>query len=240
MKIGKIKIFIMLIVILLCIIYYNRYSLYQFLPAQSDENYNIINGVMINNDDQKSYTGRLKTALGDRIEIYSYKDGLLDGLNVAYQNGKIKEIGHWKNNLQNGVFKLYTEKGILIDNAVFKDGNRNGTTKQYYSDTGNLRLEAYYIKGLLDGKVKEYYQNKKLYSEVTYSYGKMNGQAQEYYENGGKKVEMHYEFNIPRGPYKMYDSAGQIQLEGIFENEKFIPKSETDADKINLEEVKKE
>ncbi len=238
MKIGKIKIFVILIIAILCTIYYNRYSLYQFLPAQSDENYSIINEVMANNDNQKPYTGRLKTDLGDRIEIYSYKNGLLDGLNVAYKNGKIKEIGHWKNNLQNGVFKLYTEEGILVDDAVFKEGNRNGVTKQYYADTGNLRVEAYYVDGLLEGKIKEYYQNKKLLSEITYSNGKMNGLAQEYYENGEKKVEMYYEFNVPNGSYKMYDSTGQIKLEGIFKNEKFIPKSEVDTDKITFEEVK--
>ncbi|BBA51207.1 hypothetical protein FV113G1_15560 [Fusobacterium varium] len=237
MKIGKFKIFKIFITALLCIVYYNRYSLYQFLPAQSDENYSIINEVMANNDSQKPYTGRLKTDFGDRIEIYSYKNGLLNGLNVAYQNGKIKEIGHWKNNLQNGVFKLYTDKGILVDDTVFKDGNRNGITKQYYNDTGNLRVEAYYIDGLLDGKIKEYYQNKKLLSEITYSHGKMNGLAKEYYENGQKKVEMYYENNIPKGSYKMYDSAGQIQLEGTFENGKFTPVSETDTDEITLEEV---
>ena len=237
MKRGKLKIFIIFIIVLLCIIYYNRYFFYQFLPVQSDENYSIRDEVMTNNESQKPYTGRLKTDLGDRIEIYSYKNGLLDGVNVVYKNGKIKEIGHWKNNLQNGVFKLYTEEGILIDDAVFKDGNRNGITKQYYNDTGNLHIEAYYVEGLLHGKVKEYYQNKKLLSEINYSNGKMNGLAQEYYENGRKKVEMYYENNIPKGSYKMYDSVGQIQLEGTFENGKFSPISKTDTDKIILEEV---
>lgn len=226
MKIEKIKVVIIFVIVLLCIVYYSRYSLYKFLPAQSDENYSIVNMAMVNKDDNKPYTGRLKTDLGDRIEIYSYKNGLLDGINVAYQNGKIKEIGHWKNNLQNGVFKLYTDNGTLVDNAVFKDGNRNGITKQYYSDSGNLHIEAYYINGLLDGNVKEYYQNKKLQREATYSDGKRSGIAKEYYENGGKMLEMYYEEDIPNGSYKMYDPAGEIQLEGLFENGRFIPKSE--------------
>ena len=63
MKRGKLKIFIIFIIVLLCIIYYNRYFFYQFLPVQSDENYSIRDEVMINNESQKPYTGRLKTVL---------------------------------------------------------------------------------------------------------------------------------------------------------------------------------
>lgn len=226
MKIEKMKVSIIFITALLCIVYNSRYSLYKFLPAESSENYSIINMVMANKDDKRPYTGRLKTDLGDRIEIYSFRNGLLDGINVAYQNGKIKEIGHWKNNLQNGVFKLYTESGTLVDDAIFKDGKRNGVTKQYYSDNGNLLIEAHYINGLLDGKIKEYYKNKKLQREVVYTHGKRNGIAKEYYEDGQKMLEMYYENDVPNGSYKMYDPTGKIQLEGTFENGRFTPKSE--------------
>lgn len=239
----KNKIFIILVIILLCaaaVVYYNRYLLFKFLPAQLDDNYSSVNGVMMNNEEQKPFTGRLKTDLGDRIEIYSYKEGQLDGLNVAYQNGKIKEIGHWKNGMQNGVFQLYTREGILVDDAIFKNGQRDGITKQYYNDTGNLQIEVYYTNGVLNGAAKEYYQNKKLLREIIYSYGKREGLTQEYYDNGKKKIEMYYELDVPNGSYKMYDPNGQILLEGRFENGKFVPESDDKEAAISIDEVPNE
>lgn len=236
----KNKLFIIPVVILLCVaavVYYNRYTFYQFLPAQLDDNYSTVNGIMMNGKDQIPFTGRLKTDLGNRIEIYSYKDGKLDGLNVAYQNGKIKEIGHWKDGMQNGVFKLYTEKGILVDEATFKNEKRDGITKQYYDDTGNIKVEVYYSEGVLNGLAKEYYQNKKLYREIIYSYGKKEGLTKEYYENGKTKIEMYYELDVPNGSYKMYDINGQIQLEGRFENGEFVPESN---EEISIEEIRNE
>lgn len=240
----KNKVFIIATIILLCVAavtYYNRYSFFRFLPSQSDENYSTVNGVMMNSDEKKPFTGRLKTNLENRIEIYSYKDGQLDGLNVAYQNGKIKEIGHWKNGMQNGVFQLYTEKGILVDDAIFKNGKRDGITKQYYNDTGNLQVEVYYTDGILNGAVKEYYQNKKLLREINYSYGKKEGLTQEYYDDGKKKIEMYYELDTPNGSYKMYDANGQILLEGRFENGNFVPQfDDGEEETISIDEIPSE
>ena len=113
------------IFLLLCIgvgfsIYFYRYYLFQYLPATIDNGQiKNIDGFLYD-ETGKFFTGRLREDFNTSFSIYSYKNGELHGLNVVYSQGKIKEIGHWKKGKQNGLFQLYTEQGILIDNAMFK------------------------------------------------------------------------------------------------------------------------
>ena len=65
----------------------------------------------------------------------------------------IKEIGHWKDGKQNGLFQMYTEDGILIDSGTFKNGERDELTKQFYNDTRKLSVSANYKNGVLDWKI---------------------------------------------------------------------------------------
>ena len=114
-------------------IYQNRYLFFKYLPAiEKEEQLKNINGKLCDKDGNL-FSGRTKRASEEYTDIYSYKDGELDGLNVVYYKNNIKEIGHWKDGKQNGLFQMYTEDGILIDNANFKDGERDGLTEQYLS-----------------------------------------------------------------------------------------------------------
>ena len=144
-------------------IYYNRYSFFKYLPAIEDnKKVRNING-KLSVEDGKPFTGRLKKANDEYMDIYSYKDGELNGLNVIYFKNQIKEIGHWKDGKQNGNFKLYTEEGVLVDNTNFKDGEKDGVTEQYYSDNGNLRLKINFKNGVIEGEYIAYYPNGKIY-----------------------------------------------------------------------------
>ncbi len=51
---------------------------------------------------------------------------------------------------------MYTEEGVLIDNANVQDGERDGVTEQFYNDTGKLRVSANYKNGVLEGEWKSY------------------------------------------------------------------------------------
>ena len=138
-------------------IYQNRYLFFKYLPAiEKEEQLKNINGKLCD-EDGKLFTGRTKSASEEYTDIYSYKDGELDGLNVVYYKNNIKEIGHWKAGKQNGLFQMYTEDGVLIDNANFKAGERDGLTEQFYNDTGKIRVSANYKNGVLEGEFKAYY-----------------------------------------------------------------------------------
>lgn len=191
-------------------IYQNKYSFYRYLPAEDESKLQSINFKWCD-EEGKVFSGRTKSGSDSYLNIYSYNDGELDGLNVIYYKNKIKEIGHWKEGKQNGLFQMYTEDGILVDNANFKNGERDGLTEQYYSATGKLRIAANFKNGILDGKYKAYYPNGVLQGEVFYTNGEMNGEIKEYYENGNLRLVGNYKKSLENGEWKFYLEKGNLQ-----------------------------
>ena len=191
-------------------VYKNRYSFFKYLPAIEEEQLKNINGKLCD-EDGKPFSGRIKETSGDYTNIYSYKSGELHGLNVSYYKDNIKEIGHWKDGKQNGLFQLYTEEGILVDDANFKEGERDGLTKQFYSDTGKLRVSGNYKNGVLDGEFKAYYPNGNLQGEVTYKNGEMNGEFKEYHENKNIRLSGSYKNSLQEGEWKSYLEDGTLE-----------------------------
>ena len=191
-------------------IYKNRYSFFKYLPAIEEEQLKNVNGKLCD-EDGKLFSGRTKRASEEYTDIYSYKNGELDGLNVIYYKNNIKEIGHWKDGKQNGLFQMYTEDGILIDSGTFKNGERDGLTEQFYNDTGKLRVSANYKNGVLDGEFKVYYPNGNLQGEVTYKNGEMNGEYKEYNENKNIRLSGNYKNNLQDGEWKSYLEDGTLE-----------------------------
>lgn len=192
-------------------IYQNRYLFFRYLPAiEKEEQLKNINGKLCDKDGNL-FSGRTKSASEEYTDIYSYKDGELDGLNVVYYKNNIKEIGHWKAGKQNGLFQMYTEDGILIDNANFKDGERDGLTEQFYNDTGKLRVSANYKNGVLEGEFKAYYPNGNLQGEVNYVNGEMNGDFKEYHENKKIRLSGSYKNSLQEGEWKSYLEDGTLE-----------------------------
>lgn len=192
-------------------IYQNRYLFFRYLPAiEKEEQLKNINGKLCDKEGNL-FNGRTKSASEEYTDIYSYKDGELDGLNVVYYKNNIKEIGHWKAGKQNGVFQMYTEDGVLIDNANFKDGERDGVTEQFYNDTGKLRVSANYKNGVLEGEFKAYYPNGNLQGEVNYINGEMNGDFKEYHENKKIRLSGSYKNSLQEGEWKSYLEDGTLE-----------------------------
>ena len=73
-------------------VYKNKYSFFKYLPAVSDEQVKNFNGKLYD-EKENLFSGRIKEESGDYTNIYSYKNGELDGLNVSYYKNNIKEIG---------------------------------------------------------------------------------------------------------------------------------------------------
>lgn len=192
-------------------IYQNRYLFFRYLPAiEKEEQLKNINGKLCDKDGNL-FNGRTKSSSEEYTDIYSYKDGELDGLNVVYYKNNIKEIGHWKAGKQNGLFQMYTEDGVLIDSGTFKNGERDGLTEQFYNDTGKLRVSANYKNGVLEGEFKAYYPNGNLQGEVNYINGEMNGEFKEYHENKKIRLSGSYKNSLQEGEWKSYLEDGTLE-----------------------------
>ena len=199
--------------------YQNFHTLYRYLPATQEDECTNLNGVIVREKDGKPFTGRMRSNTERSLSIYSYKDGQLDGLDVVYYDGAVKETGHWKEGKQNGLFTLYTTGGILIDYANFKNGERHGLTRQYDPDTGSVTHVGNYLHGEMDGRWVEYDPDTGyILTEQTYQDGILHGPAKQYYSDGQFQIDMNFENGIAQGPYKAYYPDGQLQVEDILDN----------------------
>ncbi len=211
-------------------IYQNRYSLFKYLPAvENEEQLKYLNG-KIYDKNGKPFTGRMKEINEEYMEIYSYKDGELHGLDVIYYNNHVKEIGHWKNGKQNGLFQMFTETGILVDNALFKNGERDGLTEQFYSDNGKLRISVNYKNGVLHGEYKQFYENGNIYAETYYNEGVINGNFKDYYENGVLRFAGEYKNGLQDGTWKYYTENKILKSIIEYQNGEFIEQQNFDEE----------
>ena len=199
--------------------YQNFHALYRYLPATQEDACINLNGVIVREKDGKLFTGRMKSDTERSLSIYSYKDGQLNGLNVVYYDGAVKETGHWKEGKQHGLFTLYTTGGILIDYANFENGERHGLTQQYDLRTGSVTHVGNYLHGKMDGRWVEYDPDTGyILTEQTYQEGVLHGPAKQYYSDGQLQIDMNFENGVAQGPYKAYYPGGQLQIEDYLEN----------------------
>ncbi len=199
--------------------YQNFYTLYRYLPATQENECTNLNGVIVREKDGKPFTGRMKSNTDHSLSIYSYKNGLLDGLDVVYYDGAVKETVYWKGGKQNGLFTLYTTGGILIDYANFENGERHGLTRQYDPETGGLIHVGNYLHGEMDGCLVEYDPDTGyILTEQTYQEGVLHGHAKQYYSDGQLQIDMNFENGVAHGPYKAYYPGGQLQVQDNFDN----------------------
>ena len=186
-----------------------KYHLYGYLPATSSEVLTNQDGLMLGENGQP-FTGRAKTITDSGYSVYSYQDGQLEGLNVVFSEGRLREIGHWLKGEQNGLFQSWTSEGILVDHAPFKDGAREGQTIQYYADSGKLKVKADYKAGKLHGMVEQYFPSGALQFKHLFVDHQLHGEALDYFENGHLKSSVVFDHGVQHGAYKIFADDGQI------------------------------
>lgn len=69
---------------------------------------------------------------GPKMALYTYKDGVFDGLQETYyDNGAVKTRKMFKNNVQDGAATEFHEDGSVKSEAVYKNGEVSGKVKEY-------------------------------------------------------------------------------------------------------------
>lgn len=184
--VGFISVFIVLITSVS--LYLQRYHLLKYLPSTIDTNYSYQNGSMVHIETGKLFSGRLRSEYETRIDIVSYKNGLMNGITVSYRDGKVIETGYYKDDMQEGLFRLYMDNGILFRESNFSKNQLEGVSRHYY-ESGKLHQETNYINGLLDGTVKQYNEKGILIMQMKYENGIPKGQACQYYDDGRLKID---------------------------------------------------
>jgi len=128
-------------------------------------------------------------------------------LRVYYDNGKVKELWHYKQEMDDGGMELYTVP--------------NGVGISYY-ETGELQSERPYYKGNIEGIEKFYYKSGNIKTEKPYKNDKENGIVKRYYESGVLKRETPYKDGMKHGIEKRYDEEGNLIKQQEFVNDEAI------------------
>lgn len=180
-----------------------RNQLSGYLPSADASELTNVNG-QLNDKDGNPFSGRVKTLTDSGYSIYANKNGDLDGLNVVFSEGQLREVGHWQNGLQNSLFEVWTVEGILVGHGLFKDGERDGETIQYGPETGNLKVKAVYRAGKLNGMVEQYYPSGTIQLKHPYQDHQLHGEALDYFENGRLRSTVTFENGKQTDPFKLY------------------------------------
>ena len=99
----------------------------------------------------------------------NYIKGKLEGLrSVFYLSGKIAEEINYKNNLKNGFYKKYTEKGILLEESSFKGDLYSGLAI-FRDSYGSTVSKGQFVNGKKSG-IWQFFEKGKLVKEMNMSF----------------------------------------------------------------------
>jgi len=139
-------------------------------------------------------------------------------------NGKPKQIfgrfllygeGEYVDGKREGSWKFYvledkTFRKILQQEVAFVKGEKVGLYK-YFFPSGNIGVEGKYLSNKLEGEVKSYYEDGKLYGTRFYNNGLKTGKHTYLHPNGKLKLEHSFVNDTLEGLYQTFYPNGNIQ-----------------------------
>ena len=183
---------------------------------KDNASFSILTDINYNSNSHEIVTDEFPNQLLKQYFIFN-KNGLLDGESREYyEEGDIKSISPFKNNIPNGIFISYYQNGNIKEKHIYKNGNEEGEGLFYYE---NAKLEEkYFMKnGKLDGEALVYYPSGKLKEKDFFKKGKREGETIIYYENGNAKQKSTFKNDKREGDLFIYFPSGKLR-----QTEKFI------------------
>ena len=99
------------------------------------------------------------------------KDGLLDGESRQYyEEGEIKSVSSFKNNIANGTFISYYQNGNIKEKHTYKNGNEEGEGIFYY-ENGKIEEKCFMKNGKLNGEATVYFEDGKIRNKSIFKDG---------------------------------------------------------------------
>lgn len=176
-------------------------------------------------DSEKPLDGEHRIIDGYRSEyiLAQFKDGMYDGSYSYFKYNKLVEEGSYKEGHKDGSFKEYFSDGTSIKNEKFyMEGKADGIWRTYYVN-GALGSEKGYKNGLEHGPEKQYGQETgKLKLDNNYVDGKRHGRQISYQAgNSGEDMrEANYTMGMLDGLYCETLANGTVREKGNYKNNK--------------------
>lgn len=158
-----------------------------------------------------------------------------------YPNGKIMYEGTFKDDRPVGIFKRYTEEGVLLSELTYTSGKDEATAVFYYSDglkaaegryvsrskegpwkfwsatqPHYLISEENYLNDIRHGLSVKFYPDSTVAEKVAWDMGNRTGEWLQYYPDGSVCLRAEYLEGKLEGPFSYYHPNGRLQYEGRY------------------------
>ena len=137
---------------------------------KDNASFSILTDINYNSNSHEIVTDEFPNGLLKQYFTFN-KDELLDGESRQYyEEGDIKSISPFKNNIPDGIFISYYQNGNIKEKHTYKNGNEEGEGIFYY-ENGKLE-EKYFMKnGKLDGEAINYFEDGKIRNKSIFKDG---------------------------------------------------------------------
>ncbi len=116
--------------------------------------------------------------------------------------------------LKHGAFRQWATSGVrkgeLLHERHYRLGKLHGPARSWHHQTGKLTVDETYRDGQRDGVCKRFYSDGQLMKEETYKDGQREGEAKEFWPNGQVKLEASYKNDGREGWTREFLQTGQL------------------------------
>ncbi len=142
-----------------------------------------------------------------------FNQGNLDGEISAYSTkNHLLEKCTFSNNSRVGRCKIHNEANLLLVDANYTNGLRDGPWMEWYPN-GKDKKQAVYKNGLLNGEVLTFLENGQISKKESYKANKLDGPSSHYNSKGGLKAVAEYKDNKKEGFVTIYYTNGKVELQ---------------------------
>ncbi len=159
---------------------------------------------------------------GRRQHCVSFRNGKEDGVSTSwYEDGAKNTVRMHSAGIETGTWMFWypsvdgKTQGQLAWEISYSEGKKNGTSRFYFEDGGEKKIENYKM-GALDGQTIKYKRKGVLEKEMNYRSGLLDGPYKSYFENGNVQTELNYKNGKEDGEVKYYHENAQLALEGEY------------------------
>jgi len=157
---------------------------------------------------------------GRKEREINHVNNLLQGTYILFDDNERNdtiELHTYKNNLMDGVQKYYYLDSKLGKMVYYKAGLQDGPHITY-TDSGKVEMRLNYKQGKKDGKWTYYYESGKEAHIENWSNGLKNGEFKTVDEKGMLLQQAFYQNNLPTGKHLEYYPDGKLKYQAIYSN----------------------
>ena len=134
---------------------------------------------------------------------------------VYYENNQLKEEGYFFDDKKNGKWISYKENGDIRKMEHFTNNLLDGESVYYYKN-GKVSEKGNYINGVPNGEWNDFFENGNLHILYSCLNNKKDGDFSLYDKEGSLMVEGTYKENKMTDTWTIYEKNGKIKRTGTF------------------------